>query len=224
MYILQDGVLKPLTVMYQQGATTAGAAAAAPAATATYGTAAPAVQTAVTYATPATAYGTAAAPAAPSSTGGTTTAAMYQQAATTAGTAQYTYAVPGTDASGAQTWTVQQVGGQVAAATSAPLATAPATYTTAAGYGVSVSCLVAGHGAGRVMGCMGGWCDKHAAVGLPVCCFSTNQAGSCHTSCKPRSEWPPACLAACRLSPHSMLRSPPRSTTTSPSKPAAGGP
>lgn len=126
MYILQDGVLKPLTVMYQ-GASTAGAAAA-PAAAATYGTAAqPAVQT-VSYAQ----YGTAA-PAGPSSTGATT----YQQAATTAGTAQYTYAVPSSDASGAQGWTMQQLGGQVAAATSAPLATAPATYTTATGYGVS---------------------------------------------------------------------------------------
>jgi hypothetical protein len=44
--------------------------------------------------------------------------------------------VPSGDASGA-TWTVQDLGGQVAAATSAPLATAPATYTTAAAYGVS---------------------------------------------------------------------------------------
>jgi hypothetical protein len=134
MYILQDGVLKPL-VMYQQGATTA--AGAAPAASA-YGTAtaAPAVaQTTVLQtgyaAAPAASYGTAA-PAQPTSTGAT---GMYQQAAAT-GATQYTYAVPSTDASGQQTWAVQQLGGQVAA-TSAPLATAPGTYTTAAGYGVS---------------------------------------------------------------------------------------
>lgn len=157
MYILQDGVLKPLTVMYQQGATTAAGAAPAAAGygTATaagystttaagYGTATatPAVaQTAVLQtgyaAAPAASYGTAA-PAQPSSTGAT---GMYQQAAAT-GATQYTYAVPSTDASGQQTWAVQQLGGQVAAATSAPLATAPATYTTAAGYGVSAGAFL----------------------------------------------------------------------------------
>jgi hypothetical protein len=137
MYILQDGVLKPLTVMYQQGAT-----AATP--TATYGTAtAPQAVAQTTVlpagyaAAPAATYGTAQ-QAAPASTGAAG-ATMYQQAATTAGT-QYTYAVPSGDVSSQQTWTVQQLGGQVAAATSAPLAAAPATYTTATGYGVSEKC------------------------------------------------------------------------------------
>lgn len=136
MYILQDGVLKPL-VMYQQGTTTA--AGAAPAASAySTATAAPAVaQTAVLQtgyaAAPTASYGTAA-PAQPTSTGAT---GMYQQAAAT-GATQYTYAVPSTDASGQQTWAVQQLGGQVAA-TSAPLATAPGTYTAAAGYGTQAT-------------------------------------------------------------------------------------
>lgn len=136
MYILQDGVLKPLTVMYQQGAT-----AATP--TATYGTAtAPQAVAQTTVlpagyaAAPAATYGTAQ-QAAPASTGAAG-ATMYQQAATTAGT-QYTYAVPSGDVSSQQTWTVQQLGGQVAAATSAPLAAAPATYTTATGYGAQAT-------------------------------------------------------------------------------------
>ncbi|WIA11677.1 hypothetical protein OEZ85_011775 [Tetradesmus obliquus] len=130
MYILQDGVLKPLAVTYQQAVP-----AAAP------GAAAAQVMPGLA------GYAAAPAAAAPTSTGGTTV--LYQQAGA-AGGATYAYAAPaqqpgapaaGADASGAApSWmgAVQQLMAGQVAASSAPLTVgaypgaAAATYTTAA--------------------------------------------------------------------------------------------
>lgn len=142
MYILQDGVLKPLTVMYQQQG-----AAAAPQVVPGYGTTSGA-QAAYTTATTST--------AAPTSAGGTA-AVLYQQPAA----ATYTYAAAptaapasagtGTDAAGtaaasAGGWVgaVQQLVGQVATS-SAPLTVGsyPAAATvslTGLGYMCGLTC------------------------------------------------------------------------------------